>query len=85
MTINGQQIKQSSNHYRNGDILEKKQVFVESFDQNSKNDLWSLEDAEVSNKTIMTKKETFKWLVQIVVSIGTAILTTLGASACNGI
>ncbi len=33
----------------------------------------------------MTKKETFKWLVQIVVSIGTAILTALGASACNGI
>ena len=25
------------------------------------------------------------WLVQIVVSIGTAILTALGASACNGI
>ena len=85
LTINGQQIKQSSNHYHNGDILEKKQVFVESFEQNSKNGLWSLEDAEVSNKTIMTKKETFKWLVQIVVSIGTAILTTLGASACNGI
>ena len=33
----------------------------------------------------MTKKETFKWLVQIIVSIGTAILTALGATSCMGL
>ena len=32
----------------------------------------------------MTKKETFKWIVQIIVSIGTAILTALGATSCMG-
>ena len=32
----------------------------------------------------MTKKETLKWVVQIVASIATAILTALGASSCMG-
>ena len=32
----------------------------------------------------MTKKETFKWIVQIIVSIGTAVLTALGATSCMG-
>lgn len=32
LKISGQQINQSSNHYRNGDMLEKKQVSVEGFD-----------------------------------------------------
>ena len=32
----------------------------------------------------MTKKETFKWIVQIVASIATAILTALGATSCAG-
>ena len=32
----------------------------------------------------MTKKETLKWVVQIVASIATAIPTALGASSCMG-
>ena len=32
----------------------------------------------------MTKKETFKWIVQIIASVATAILTALGASSCIG-
>ena len=32
----------------------------------------------------MTKKETFKWIVQIIVSVGSAILTALGAVSCMG-
>ena len=32
----------------------------------------------------MTKKETFKWIVQIVASVATAILTALGATSCIG-
>ncbi len=33
----------------------------------------------------MTKKETLKWIVQLVASIATAILTALGATSCLGI
>ena len=33
----------------------------------------------------MTKKETLKWIVQLVASIATAILTTLGATSCLGV
>ncbi len=33
----------------------------------------------------MTKKETMKWIVQIIVSIETAILTALGATSCMGL
>ena len=32
----------------------------------------------------MTKKETVKWIVQIIVSVGSAILTALGAVSCMG-
>ncbi|MBQ9261370.1 MAG: smalltalk protein [Prevotella sp.] len=32
----------------------------------------------------MTKKETLKWVVQLVASIATAILTALGATSCMG-
>ena len=32
----------------------------------------------------MTKKETIKWIVQLVASIATAILTALGATSCMG-
>ena len=32
----------------------------------------------------MTKKETFKWIVQIIASIATAILTALGATSYMG-
>ena len=35
-------------------------------------------------RRIMTKKETFKWIVQLVASIATAILTALGATSCLG-
>ena len=30
----------------------------------------------------MTKKETSKWIVQIIASVATAILTALGATSC---
>ena len=30
----------------------------------------------------MTKKETFKWVVQIIASIATAILTAMGTTSC---
>ncbi len=30
----------------------------------------------------MTKKETVKWIVQIIASVATAILTALGAVSC---
>ncbi len=30
----------------------------------------------------MTKKETFKFVVQIIASIATAVLTALGATSC---
>ena len=32
----------------------------------------------------MTKKETFKWIVQIIASIATAILTAMGTTSCMG-
>ena len=32
----------------------------------------------------MTKKETFKFVVQIIASIATAVLTALGATSCVG-
>ncbi len=34
--------------------------------------------------TIMTKKETIKFIVQIIASIATAIVTALGATSCVG-
>ena len=51
LTISGQQINQSNNHYRSGDILGKKQVSVEDFDLNGKNCVWSLEDADIFKKS----------------------------------
>ena len=30
----------------------------------------------------MTKKETVKWIVQIIASVATAILTALGVTSC---
>ena len=36
-------------------------------------------------RRIMTKKETLKWIVQLVASIATAILTALGATSCMGL
>lgn len=32
----------------------------------------------------MTKKETFKFIVQIIASVATAIVTALGATSCMG-
>ena len=55
LTINGQQINLSCNHYRNGDMLEKKQVSAEGFDLNGKNGVWSLEDAEITKKSFSTE------------------------------
>ena len=49
--IRGQQINQSNNRYRSYDVLEKKQVTIKGFDLNSKNGVWSLEDAELSEGT----------------------------------
>ena len=36
------------------------------------------------NGKAMTKKETAKFIVQIIVSIASAILTALGATSCMG-
>ena len=58
LTISGQQINQPSNHYRNGDMLEKRQVKVVGFDLNGKNVVWSLEDAEISKKSFSTEYST---------------------------
>ena len=33
----------------------------------------------------MTKKETLKWVVQIIASIASAILTALGTTSCMGL
>jgi len=33
----------------------------------------------------MTKKETFKFVVQIIASIASAVLTALGATSCMGV
>jgi hypothetical protein len=38
----------------------------------------------IKTLTIMTKKETVKWIVQIIASVATAILTALGATSCMG-
>lgn len=51
MSMSGQQISQSNNHYRGDDALEKRQVTVKNFDMNSKNGVWSLEDAVFSKAT----------------------------------
>lgn len=58
LTVSGQQINQPTNCYCSGDILEKKQVLVEGFELNSKNGVWSLEDAEVSKKSFNTEYST---------------------------
>ena len=51
LTVSGQQINQPTNCYRSYDELEKKQVTVKGFDLNSKNGVWSLENAEISQTT----------------------------------
>ena len=33
----------------------------------------------------MSKKETFKFIVQIIASVATAIVTALGATSCMGL
>jgi hypothetical protein len=33
----------------------------------------------------MSKKETFKFVVQIIASIATAVVTALGATSCMGV
>ena len=33
----------------------------------------------------MTKKETFKFIIQIIASVATAIVTALGATSCMGV
>ena len=55
LTISGQQINQPANRYRNGDMLEKRQVKVEGFELNGNNGVWSLEDAEISKKTYIAE------------------------------
>lgn len=58
LTISGQQISQSNNRYRGNDLLEKKQVMVKGFDLNSKNCVWSLEDAEFPKATYQAEYTT---------------------------
>lgn len=55
LTSSGQQISQSTNHNRGGDILEKKQVVFEGFCLNGANSVWSLEEADISKKTYQTE------------------------------
>jgi len=50
-TIYGQQINQSTNHYRGNDVLEKKQVTVQGFGLNSNKGVWSLEEAKLSDES----------------------------------
>ena len=33
----------------------------------------------------MTKRETFKFIIQIIASVATAIVTALGATSCMGV
>ena len=58
LSISGQQITQSNNHYRGNDALEKKQAMVKGFDLNSKNSIWSQEDAELSKATYQAEYTT---------------------------
>ena len=58
LTMSGQQIDQSNNRYRSYDVLEKKQVTIKGFDLNSKNGVWSLEDAELSEGTYKAEYST---------------------------
>ena len=48
--------------------------------------LWKSIDQEliIRKEVNMTKKETLKWIVQLVASIASAILTVLGATSCMG-
>lgn len=55
LTINGQQINQPTNHYRSGDVLEKKQVTFKGFSLNGSNGVWSMENADISKKTYQTE------------------------------
>ena len=57
-TMSGQQINQSNNRYRSYDVLEKKLVTIKGFDMNSKNGVWSLEDAELSEGTYKAEYST---------------------------
>lgn len=54
LTIGGQQINQVSNHYRNGDMLDKRHISIKSFEQNSKNVEWNLEDVNISKESYFT-------------------------------
>lgn len=54
-TISGQQLNQQTNHYRSGDMLEKKQVAVKDFCLNANSGVWSLEDADISKKSYQTE------------------------------
>jgi hypothetical protein len=58
LTICGQQLNQQTNHYRSGDMLEKKQVAVKDFCLNANNGVWSLEDADISKKSYQTEYTT---------------------------
>lgn len=51
LTISGQQINQSNNRYRGNDVLEKKQVTVKGFSLSDTEDVWSLEEAELSEES----------------------------------
>ena len=55
LTSSGQQISQSTNHNRGGDILEKEQISVEDLNLNGKNGAWSLENVEISKKSFNTE------------------------------
>ena len=50
LIVSGQQIDQTNNRYRGDDILEKRDVSTDGPDLINKNDIWSLENAEISGK-----------------------------------
>lgn len=51
LNISGQQINQSNNRYRGNDVLEKKQITVKGFSLSDTKEVWSLEEAELSEES----------------------------------
>lgn len=49
--VSAQQLNHQRNHYREGDILEKRQFTVDGFSLQGENGVWSLEGMELARKT----------------------------------
>ena len=57
LTISGQTISQSNNRYRGSDVLEKKQIVVKGFGLSDTEDVWSLEEAEISKDPLTSSTQ----------------------------